>query len=138
MLIARTGIGVQMLVAANVVGLCPTARAQQPGASTNNPVVGRSLRYVNPLPLVTMSDDGSFRGVSRADVTAFRDGDTYYLFGTGGGVYVSTDMVHWDYKPAKFVQGSLPVAPHIFKFNGSYYVSGDSAPLYRSKDVLGS
>ena len=46
-------------------------------------------------------------------------------------------MVHWEYQPAKFAEGSLPVAPHIFKFNDVYYLSGNSAPLYRSKNVLG-
>jgi hypothetical protein len=122
---------------ASLVSSCTAALAQQSGATSTKPLLGQSLRYVNPLPLATTSDDGSPRGISIADVTAFRDGDTYYLFGTGGGVYASTDMVRWQYQPAKFAEGNLPVAPHIFKFNGVHYLSGNSAPLYRSKHVLG-
>jgi hypothetical protein len=136
MLIARTWIPL-LLVFSNALSLCTATFAQQSRTGSNQPLVGRSLRYVNPLPLVTTSDDGSPRGVSIADVTAFRSGDTYYLFGTGGGTYVSTDMVRWEYQPAKFSQGNLPVAPHIFRFNDVYYLSGNNAPLYRSKDVLG-
>jgi xylan 1,4-beta-xylosidase len=136
MLIARTWIAL-LLVFSCAVSLCTAAFAQQSEATSDKPVLGQSLRYVNPLSLVTMSDDGSPRGVSIADVTAFRNGDTYYLFVTGGGAYVSTDMVRWEYQPAKFSQGNLPVAPHIFKFNDVYYLSGNSAPLYRSKAVLG-
>jgi hypothetical protein len=54
-------------------------------AAKQTPVVGKSLRYCNPLPLEASSKDGSPQGVSLGDVTVVRDGNLYYMFGTGGG-----------------------------------------------------
>ena len=43
--------------------------AQAPG-----PVVGRSVRYCNPLPIEASSRDGSPQGVGLGDVTVVREG----------------------------------------------------------------
>jgi hypothetical protein len=99
-----------------------------------DPTLGQSLRYCNPLPIVTSSDDGSPRGVSLGDVTVLRDGDKYYMFCTGGAAWVSKDLVHWDHRR---VNGPVPVAPHVVKYNGAFYMSGNGAPLYRAEDPLG-
>jgi hypothetical protein len=49
----------------------------QPAARTAAaPVVGKSLRYCNPLPLPASSTDGAPQGVSLGDVTVVREGDS--------------------------------------------------------------
>ena len=101
------------------------------------PVIGKSTRYCNPLPLETSSRDGSAQGVSLGDVTVVREGDLYYLFGTGGGAWVSPDLVNWKYQAVDVRGGRLPVAPHVARYNGAFYMSGNSAPLYRAPNILG-
>ena len=34
-------------------------------------------------------------------------------------------------------EGRVPVAPHVVKFNGQFYMSGNNAPLYRASAILG-
>jgi xylan 1,4-beta-xylosidase len=109
----------------------------QPASRPAAPVVGKSLRYCNPLPLETSSRDGSPQGVSLGDVTVVREGDSYYLFGTGGGAWVSSDFLNWKYQPVEVRGGRLPVAPHVVKYKGAFYMSGNSAPLYRAPNILG-
>ena len=101
------------------------------------PVVGKSVRYCNPLPLETSSRDGSPQGVGLGDVTVVREGDSYYLFGTGGGAWVSRDFVNWKYQAVEVRGGRLPVAPHVVKYNGAFYMSGNDAPLYKAPNILG-
>jgi xylan 1,4-beta-xylosidase len=101
------------------------------------PVIGKSLRYVNPLPIEASSRDGSPQGVSLGDVTIVREGDKYYLFATGGGAWISSDLLNWKYQAVEVRGGRLPVAPHVAKYNGAFYMSGNSAPLYRAPDILG-
>jgi xylan 1,4-beta-xylosidase len=101
------------------------------------PVIGKSLRYCNPLPLETSSKDGSPQGVSLGDVTVVRDGASYYLFGTGGGAWISSDLVNWKYQAVEVKGSRIPVAPHVFKFNGAFYLSGNNAPLYKSASITG-
>lgn len=103
-------------------------------AELGPPVTGRSLRYCNPLPIEASSRDGSPRGASLGDVTVVREGDRYYMFCTGGGAWVSEDLVNWKHHP---VQGRVPVAPGVFKYRGYFYMSGNGAPLYRAEDILG-
>jgi xylan 1,4-beta-xylosidase len=108
--------------------------AARPSAAA---VVGKSPRYCNPLPLETSSRDGSPQGVSLGDVTVVREGDAYYLFGTGGGAWVSSDFLNWKYQAVEVRGGRLPVAPHVAKYKGAFYMSGNSAPLYRTPNILG-
>ncbi len=103
-------------------------------AKSAAPVIGKSLRYCNPLSIETSSQDGSPRGVSLGDVTVVRENNRYYMFCTGGGAWVSEDLVNWKHSP---VQGRVPVAPGVVKYNGYFYMSGNGAPLYRAKDILG-
>jgi hypothetical protein len=106
--------------------------------SSDAPQVGKTLRYCNPLPLMASSKDGSAQGVSLGDVTVVREGDSYYLFGSGGGAWVSRDFVDWKYQPVE-VRGAryFPVAPHVFKYNGVFYLTGNDSPLYKSASILG-
>ena len=105
--------------------------------ANRTPVVGKSLRYCNPLPLETSSKDGSPQGVSLGDVTVVRDGNLYYMFGTGGGAWVSSDLVNWKYQAVEIKGSRIPVAPHVFKYNGAFYLSGNNAPLYKSASITG-
>jgi len=105
------------------------------GAQSPAPVIGKSPRYINPLAIPASSQDGSPRGVNLGDVTVVQDGDSYYMFNTGGGAWVSTDLVDWKYQPVTGAR--VPVAPHVVKFNGMFYMSGNSAPLNRAPSVLG-
>jgi hypothetical protein len=112
------------------IALASLAEAAEPAA----PKLGQSPRYCNPLPLVTSSTDGSPRGVSLGDVTVLRQGGKYYMFGSGGAAWVSEDLVNWEYHR---VNGQVPVAPHVVKYNGAFFMSGNNAPLYRASDPLG-
>jgi xylan 1,4-beta-xylosidase len=114
------------------VGICFCVQSAL--AQSAAPVIGKSLRYCNPLSIETSSRDGTPRGVSLGDVTVVRENDKYYMFCTGGGAWVSEDLVNWKYSP---VQGRVPVAPGVVKYKGYFYMSGNNAPLYRAKDILG-
>ncbi len=123
--------------ALGVLGAGVALLAQTAAKTAAAPVIGKSLRYCNPLPLETSSKDGSPAGVGLGDVTVVREGDSYYLFGTGGGAWVSKDFVNWKYQAAEVRGGRLPVAPHVVKYNGAFYMSGNDAPLYKAPNILG-
>ena len=125
--------------ALGMVVACGTAftLCSQPAARKPAPVIGKSARYCNPLPLEASSMDGSPQGVSLGDVTVVQEGDKYYLFGTGGGAWVSSDFLNWKYQAVEVRGGRLPVAPHVTRFNGAFYMSGNNAPLYKAPSILG-
>jgi hypothetical protein len=104
---------------------------------TTTPTPGKTIRYCNPLPIEASSRDGSPQGVHLGDVTVVREGGRYYLFGTGGGGWVSDDLVNWRHEGVEMRQGRVPVAPHVVKYNGQFYMSGNDAPLYRAPTILG-
>jgi len=120
----------KVIIVTVVMCFCLQIALAKPGA----PVIGQSLRYCNPLPLEASSQDGSPRGISLGDVTVVQEDNRYYMFCTGGGSWVSQDMVNWQYRP---VQGRVPVAPDVVKYKGTFYMSGNGAPLYGAKDILG-
>lgn len=125
-----------------LAGLLSTSVALLHGAPVGNqvsltPVPGKSPRYCNPLSIVTSSQDGSPSGVNLGDATVVREKGKYYLFCTGGGGWVSEDLVHWDYRGVEVRGGRVPVAPHVVKYDDNFYMSGNSAPLYRAPDILG-
>lgn len=70
------------------------------------------------------------------DVTVLQDGGLYYMFCTGGGAWVSGDMLNWEYRQVKHV-ARIPVAPDVVKYNGRFYMSGNDAPLYVADTPLG-
>jgi len=127
-----------------IVGLGASI-AQGAGRAEHAPVIGVAQRYINPLNLPANSTDGSPHGVSLGDPTVVHDGDLYYMFATGvtngpvpqGGAWVSRDLVKWDWKPLDANSAPLAIAPHVVKFDGAYYMTGNGAPLYRSDSILG-
>jgi xylan 1,4-beta-xylosidase len=128
------------LAAGLVLGLCAAgagAWVVSAQGRVGAPTLGKSLRYCNPLPIETSSRDGSPQGVNLGDVTVVREAGKYYLFGTGGGGWVSEDLVNWRYQGVQMRQGRVPVAPHVVKYNGQFYLSGNDAPLYRAPAILG-
>ncbi|MBN2318486.1 MAG: family 43 glycosylhydrolase [Acidobacteria bacterium] len=101
------------------------------------PFLGKSLRYCNPLSIEASSEDGSARGVSLGDVTIVLEEGRYYMFCTGGGGWISEDLVNWEYRGVEMREGRVPVAPHVVKYNGEFYMSGNNAPLYKAPGILG-
>ena len=106
-------------------------------SSRNSPIVGQSPRYVNPLNIEATSKDGSPQGVSLGDPTVVHDGNKYYVFATGGGPWVSDDLIHWKYAPIDASGASVPVASDVVKYDGAYYMAGNGTRLYRSAKILG-
>ena len=97
-------------------------------ASAAEPVVGKAARYCNPLPMV-ISGGASASG----DVTVIPDGGKYYMYCTGGGAWVSDDLLNWTFHRV----ANVPVAPDVKKYNGAFYMCGNDGPLYKADNPLG-
>jgi xylan 1,4-beta-xylosidase len=54
------------------------------------PVLGKSPRYCNPLPMV--SGGGA---AASGDVTVILEKGKYYMYCTGGGAWISEDLLNW-------------------------------------------
>lgn len=134
-MIRREHAKVRAVVAVCAVAAAALVLSAQGRVAT--PVAGKALRYCNPLPIEASSKDGSPQGVNLGDVTVVREGGKYYMFCTGGGGWVSDDLVNWRYQGVEMRQGRVPVAPHVVKYNGQFYMSGNNAPLYRAPAILG-
>ena len=107
------------------VALCVAALASAPAAE---PVLSKSPRYCNPLPMV--SGGGT---AASGDVTVIRDNGKYYMYCTGGGAWVSDDLLHWTLQRV----ANVPVAPDVVKYNGAFYMCGNSGPLLKADNPLG-
>jgi xylan 1,4-beta-xylosidase len=89
-----------------------------------------SGRYVNPLSIVDSR--------SVADPTVVRFHDKYYMFLSGGMVWVSDDLVTWRHELAAMPSGQRsPTAPNFFEYNGSVYLSGNNTGFYKAPNPLG-
>lgn len=97
-------------------------------ARAADPIVGRSPRYCNPLPMVS----GSGASAS-GDVTVIRDNGKYYMYCTGGGAWISDDLLNWTFHRVAHV----PIAPHVVKYNGAFYMCGNDGPLFKADNPLG-
>jgi xylan 1,4-beta-xylosidase len=107
------------------VALCAAVATSAPAAE---PVLGRSPRYCNPLP---MPGGG---GVSASgDVTVIRHNGKYYMYCTGGGTWISGDLVNWTLQPV----ANVPVAPHVVEYDGAFYMCGNDGPLFKAESPLG-
>jgi len=84
--------------------------------------------YCNPLPM-EIGQGGNAAG----DVTVIEEGGKYYMYCTGGGAWVSEDLVNWDFHAV----AGIPVAPDVVKYNGKFYLSGNDDNLYVSDSPLG-
>lgn len=93
-----------------------------------DPRIGKTARYCNPLPMVTAPG-----GNAAGDVTVIRERGKYYMYCTGGGAWISDDMLTWSFHRV----ANVPVAPHVVKYNDSFYMCGNSGPLFRADNPLG-
>ena len=92
------------------------------------PETGKAARYCNPLPMVTGQG-----GNASGDVTVIRENGRYYMFCTGGGAWISDDMLNWSFQRVE----NVPVAPDVVKYNGSFYMCGNDGPLFKADNPLG-
>jgi xylan 1,4-beta-xylosidase len=93
-----------------------------------NPEVGKAARYCNPLPMI-IGQGGNASG----DVTVIREKGKYYMFCTGGGAWISDDMLNWSFHRVE----NVPVAPHVVKYNSSFYMCGNDGPVFKADNPLG-
>ncbi|MGE4568555.1 MAG: family 43 glycosylhydrolase [Bacteroidales bacterium] len=96
--------------------------------SAEEPVIGKTARYCNPLPMITAPG-----GNAAGDVTVIRENGRYYMFCTGGGAWISDDMLNWTFQRVE----KVPVAPDVFTYNGSFYMCGNDGPLFKADNPLG-
>jgi xylan 1,4-beta-xylosidase len=94
----------------------------------NDPVIGKTARYCNPLPIITAPG-----GNAAGDVTVIREQGKYYMYCTGGGAWISDDMLNWSFQRVE----NVPVAPHVVKYNGSFYMCGNDGPVFKADNPLG-
>lgn len=92
------------------------------------PEIGKAPRYCNPLPMVN-GEGGSASG----DVTVILEKGKYYMYCTGGGAWISEDLLHWSHQRV----AGVPVAPHVVKYNGAFYMAGNDGPLFKADNPLG-
>ena len=92
------------------------------------PEIGKSARYCNPLPMIIGPG-----GTASGDVTVIQEKGKYYMFCTGGGAWISDDMLNWSFQRVE----KVPVAPHVVKYNGSFYMCGNDCPVYKADNPLG-
>ncbi len=97
-------------------------------AGAGNPEIGKTARYCNPLPMVTAPG-----GNAAGDVTVIREQGRYYMYCTGGGAWISDDLLNWSFQPI----ANVPVAPDVVKYNGSFYMCGNDGPLFKADNPLG-
>jgi xylan 1,4-beta-xylosidase len=97
-------------------------------APATEPVRGRSPRYCNPLPM--LSGGGAS---ASGDVTVIREGGKYYMYCTGGGTWISSDLLNWTFQRVD----NVPIAPHVVKYDGAFYMCGNDGPLFKSDSPLG-
>ena len=90
--------------------------------------LGQDARYCNPLPM----EIG--QGSASGDVSVFQWEGKYYMFCTGGGAWVSSDMLNWEYH---YVAG-VPVAPDVCPYNGKFYMTGNSSNVWVADNPLTS
>jgi len=92
------------------------------------PEIGKTARYCNPLPMITAPS-----GNASGDVTVIREQGKYYMYCTGGGAWISDDMLNWTFQRVN----NVPVAPHVVKYNGNFYMCGNDVPVFKADNPLG-
>ena len=85
-------------------------------------------RYCNPLPM-PVGQGGNAGG----DVSVLEEGGKYYMCCTGGGMWVSDDLLNWEFHAVEHI----PVAPDLAKFNGKFYLTGNTDHVYVADNPLG-
>ena len=85
-------------------------------------------RFCNPLPMV-IGQGGNAGG----DVSVLEHGGKYYMCCSGGGMWVSDDLLNWDFHAVEHIPG----APDLAEYNGKFYLTGNSDHVYAASDPLG-
>ena len=91
-------------------------------------LVAGAQRYCNPLPMPVGS-----KGNAGGDVSIFFDEGKYYMYCSGGGAWVSEDLLNWEYYPVD----NIPIAPDVHKYNGKYYLTGNDITIWEGDTPLG-
>lgn len=133
------------------VGLLLALTACGPGRSPFPPHTGHPAEpplVTSPLGPVTVPVTGDIADVH--DPTIAKEGDTYYLFSTHGGIHVraSTDLVHWttaaDALPAvpAWVRASNPAvedlwAPDVSWWNGRWHLYYSASVFATRNSAIG-
>ena len=94
-------------------------------------LMASAQRYCNPLPMV-VGNGGNAGG----DCSVFQEGGKWYMACTGGGIWVSEDFLDWEFHQVE-VEGGIPVAPDIAKFNGKFYMTGNTEEVRVADNPLG-
>ena len=85
-------------------------------------------RYCNPLPM-EIGPGGNASG----DVSVLETGGKYYMCCSGGGMWVSDNLLDWEFHPVD----NIPVAPDLAEYNGKFYLTGNSDHVYVADNPLG-
>ncbi|MBR6370719.1 MAG: family 43 glycosylhydrolase, partial [Bacteroidaceae bacterium] len=93
----------------------------------NAQTLGKDARYCNPLPMEVG------QGSASGDVSVFQWEGKYYMFCTGGGCWVSSDMLNWEFHYV----ANVPVAPDVCPYNGKFYMTGNSMNVWVADNPLG-
>ena len=96
--------------------------------SMAQPMSMMGRRYCNPLPMV-IGQGGNAGG----DVTVIEHGGKYYMCCSGGGVWVSPNLLDWEFTRVEHIPG----APDMVEYNGKFYVTGNSDHVYVADNPLG-
>ena len=91
-------------------------------------VAAMGQRFCNPLPMV-IGQGGNAGG----DVSVLEHNGKYYMCCSGGGMWYSDDLLNWDFQKV----ANIPGAPDIAKYNGKFYVTGNSDHVFEATDPLG-
>ena len=91
-------------------------------------VAANAQRYCNPLPM-PIGPGGNASG----DVTVLEEAGKYYMCCTGGGMWVSDNLVDWEFHAVEHI----PVAPDLVKYKGRFYLTGNTDHVYVADHPLG-
>jgi len=114
-------MNIKSLIVLYTLATMVTSYAQEPR-------IGKTSRYCNPLPMITAPG-----GNASGDVTIIRENGKYYMFCTGGGAWVSDNMLEWSFHRVE----NVPIAPDVFKYNGNFYMCGNDGPIFKADNPLG-
>ena len=84
-------------------------------------LAANAQRYCNPLPM-PIGPGGNASG----DVTVLEEGGKYYMCCTGGGMWVSDNLLDWEFHAVEHI----PVAPDLVKYKGRFYLTGNTDHVY--------
>ena len=91
-------------------------------------IIAHGQHYCNPLPM-PIGPGGNASG----DVTVLEEGGKYYMCCTGGGMWVSDDLLNWEFHAVEHI----PVAPDLVKYQGKFYLTGNSDHVFVADHPLG-